>query len=384
MWFQLHPWVLPIIIGSIGLLYLINNIAAIISSRKMQREGIDHHISGIPFLGGIHLLIAGLISPIKWLGFLSLLDYSFWSFLYALLIGDRFRKGVTVDYDNQQIKEYSYLQDGFEAVLYDAGNDDDRLIIVIQGLKGLELPKMYAYLFSERGYSTLAMSYYGGKGQKKGMRAIPLEQFQAACDEMKKCGYKRIGIYGNSKGGGMALLAASVVPDISLVIAASAFGHIMQGTGRASEDPCKAMVSYRGNDFPYIEKGKLMSDFLKRCIRERNIRLLYFFDEWDKKGTEENEIPVENIHGDILLLTATHDESVPAKRDAELLCKRLERKQFKHNYRHINSEIGSHNLGYFPVNNDVLRREKIYPEECQRAREETLNIIIETLEAWKV
>jgi len=40
---------------------------------------------------------------------------------------------------------------------------------------------------------------------------------------MKKCGYKRIGIYGNSKGGGMALLAASVVPDISLVIAASAF-----------------------------------------------------------------------------------------------------------------------------------------------------------------
>ena len=279
---------------------------------------------------------------------------------------------------------YKYNQYGFEAILYDAENGDDRLLIVIQGLKGLDLPEKYAQLFSEKGYSTLAMSYYGGEGQKKNIRAIPLEQFQAATDEMKKRGYKRIGIYGNSKGGGMALLAASVVPDISLVIAASAFGHIMQGTGKPGDDPCMAMVSWRGEDFPYVKKGKLFSDFLKRCMKEKNIRLLYFFDEWDKKGTEENEIPVEKINGDILLLTSTHDEYVPAKRDAELLCKRLKRENFSHNYRHINSEIGSHNLGYFPVNNNMLPREKKFPEECQMAREETLNVIIKTLDAWKV
>lgn len=64
---------------------------------------------------------------------------------------------------------------------------------------------------------------------------------------------------------------------------------------------------------------------LKRCFREHRIQTLYFFDEWDKKGTEENEIPVENIKGDILFLTSTHDESVPAKRDAELLTARLKR-----------------------------------------------------------
>ena len=279
---------------------------------------------------------------------------------------------------------YNYNQYGFEAILYDTENGDDRLLIVIQGLKGLDLPEKYAQLFSEKGYSTLAMSYYGGEEQKKTIRAIPLEQFQAAADEMKKRGYKRIGIYGNSKGGGMALLAASVVPDISLVIAASAFGHIMQGTGKPGDDSCMAMVSWRGEDFPYVKKGKLFSDFLKRCMKEKNIRLLYFFDEWDKKGTEENEIPVERINGDILLLTSTHDESVPAKRDAELLCKRLKRENFRYNYRHINSEIGSHNLGYFPVNNNMLPREKKFPEECQRAREETLNVITKTLDAWKV
>ncbi len=80
---------------------------------------------------------------------------------------------------------YKYNQYGFEAILYDAENGDDRLLIVIQGLKGLDLPEKYAQLFSEKGYSTLAMSYYGGEGQKKNIRAIPLEQFQAAADEMK-------------------------------------------------------------------------------------------------------------------------------------------------------------------------------------------------------
>ena len=62
-----------------------------------------------------------------------------------------------------------------------------------------------------------------------------MEQFEVACNEMKKRGYQRIGIYGNSKGAGMALLAASVVPDISLVVAASSFGHVMQGTGKPKD-----------------------------------------------------------------------------------------------------------------------------------------------------
>ena len=92
MWFKMHPWVFPIIIGGIGILYLIINIGAIIETKKNQAKGSDHHISGIPFLGGIHLLIAGLISPIKWLALFCVLDYTLWSFLYAVFIGDCFKK----------------------------------------------------------------------------------------------------------------------------------------------------------------------------------------------------------------------------------------------------------------------------------------------------
>lgn len=51
MWLKTHPWVFPGIIG------------------------------------GIHILIAGLISPCKWLALLCVVDYTFWSFLYAVHLG---------------------------------------------------------------------------------------------------------------------------------------------------------------------------------------------------------------------------------------------------------------------------------------------------------
>lgn len=86
MWFKMHPWVFPAILGGIGIFYLVLNIGADLTSRKLQKEGQDRHVSGIPFLGGIHLLIAGLISPCKWLALLCVLDFTFWEFLYVVFI----------------------------------------------------------------------------------------------------------------------------------------------------------------------------------------------------------------------------------------------------------------------------------------------------------
>ncbi|WP_034451133.1 hypothetical protein [Butyrivibrio sp. AE2032] len=97
MWFKMHPWVFPAILGGIGLFYLVFNIGAILTSRNLQKEGSDHHVSGIPFLGGIHILIAGLISPIKWLALLCVLDYTFWSFLYAVFFVGAFKKNKDTD-----------------------------------------------------------------------------------------------------------------------------------------------------------------------------------------------------------------------------------------------------------------------------------------------
>ena len=45
MWFKMHPWVFPIIIGIIGILYVIYNIGAAITSIRIQKRGEDRQIS---------------------------------------------------------------------------------------------------------------------------------------------------------------------------------------------------------------------------------------------------------------------------------------------------------------------------------------------------
>lgn len=91
MWFKMHPWFLPAIIGAIGLSYLIIQLPLIFGTKK---DGHSH--SGVPFIGGIHFLIAGLISPYKWLALLCLLDYAFIGTIYKHINPDAYN----VDDDN--------------------------------------------------------------------------------------------------------------------------------------------------------------------------------------------------------------------------------------------------------------------------------------------
>lgn len=82
-----HPWVLAGVVAGIGILYLLLNFLAIIKGKKENR-----FISGIPFIGGIHLLIAGLLSPCKWLALACILDFTIWNFLSALFSGGSRKK----------------------------------------------------------------------------------------------------------------------------------------------------------------------------------------------------------------------------------------------------------------------------------------------------
>lgn len=88
MWFKLHPWAMPGILGTIGLFYLIVQIP--IFFEKNKKDGRNH--SGVPFIGGLHFLIGGLISPCKWLAVLCLLDYVVIGSIYNIIKHDK-KKG---------------------------------------------------------------------------------------------------------------------------------------------------------------------------------------------------------------------------------------------------------------------------------------------------
>ncbi len=65
-----------------------------------KKDGHSH--SGVPFIGGIHFLIAGLISPCKWLALLCLLDYAFIGSIYKHINPDAYNVDDNGDADRKQ------------------------------------------------------------------------------------------------------------------------------------------------------------------------------------------------------------------------------------------------------------------------------------------
>lgn len=105
----MENWVLSIMIGLIGVFFIIFTYAAVIKSRKEGKS-----ISGCPLLGGVFLFIAAVISPYKWLCILCLLDYGVWMLPYSIYLNvmggkhDSKSKLKTEDYDSDS-KENSDL-----------------------------------------------------------------------------------------------------------------------------------------------------------------------------------------------------------------------------------------------------------------------------------
>ena len=87
MWFKLHPWVFPAIFAAIGLIYLTMGLFLLFGKRNPE-----HSVSGVPILGGIHFLIAGLISPCKWLALLCVLDYAVIGYIYKFINPNAFER----------------------------------------------------------------------------------------------------------------------------------------------------------------------------------------------------------------------------------------------------------------------------------------------------
>ena len=82
-----YPWAAPAVLIAIGMFFIVMSYGALIQSKKTGK-----HISGVPFIGGIFVFLGFIISPIKWLAFLALLDYSYGMFIYCLL-SERFKQG---------------------------------------------------------------------------------------------------------------------------------------------------------------------------------------------------------------------------------------------------------------------------------------------------
>ena len=147
-------------------------------------------------------------------------------------------------------------QDGFEGELFVGDGRRDIVMIVMSGSNGgMKLTRTEALFYNENGIPALALALFKTKQTGEFLDRVPVEYVEKAIHWLRNQGYQKIGIDGTSKGSEMALLAASMFPDISCVIARVPSYFVsegLSGKGKSKGPSGTSCWSYKG---PSISAG---------------------------------------------------------------------------------------------------------------------------------
>ncbi len=240
----------------------------------------------------------------------------------------------------------------------------------------------------------MVLGFYLWKGLPKELYHIPVEQAENAVKWLKSQGFEKIGIMGTSTGAGYILLCASLISDINCVIAVSPLDYVMEGIKSMLFRQNCSVYTYRGEDLPYsrfpiYDKGIVrgLIQFFKQKEYDLPHIMRYSYDIADY--TEESRIKVENIKADILLIAPRIDDCWPSGIAVERIEKILKEKNSPYRVQKTIYEKGSHALGYWKFDKKLQKAlpmicpiEKKYPSDCEQARKDSTNEILEFLKEW--
>lgn len=276
-------------------------------------------------------------------------------------------------------------KEGFYGIFHPAADvEEKKAVIVVGGSEGNEnIPMNVGKQFAENGIPALGICYWNVPGLPDQLIRVPLEPFEKAVDWLRKKGYEKIFIYGISKGGELALLVASLIPEICGVVALSPihciWGGMKGNKGILNKTFTKqSEFTWRGKDFPCMIAELKYGPAIKNFILHRQFELAYMYENPLENFDENTAIPVENINGDILFIYAENDLMWPSKKAVTYMCSRLKDKGWRHNFTVLSYEKASHIM--VPLDPPALKMFKVerkFPEECRGNRMEAFSRTIE-------
>lgn len=214
-------------------------------------------------------------------------------------------------------------------------------VLVLSGSDGrIEKAQLIAQLLAAHGYAALALCYFGLDDTPRTLSRIALEPLARALDwliQRDEVLPHKLAIYGRSKGGELALLAASLFPAVTAVVANTPSCYCYEGLGPLKLPSRHSSWCYRGQELPYIAfttaaLGHTALDILQHKPNRLRQMYQYLFDHNDKAAAM---IPLERINGPILLLSAEYDDIWPSRGHAETAFQYLRAHHFPHRCRHI-------------------------------------------------
>lgn len=280
---------------------------------------------------------------------------------------------------DKTVKSETIVQKGLVARYFTPGVIEKRpAVIVVSGSEGrIEKAQAIAEVLARRGYSALAVCYFGMEETLPNLNRIPLEIIEKAIGWLKSqdtVDEKRIGIYGRSKGGELALAAASIFHDLTCVVANSPSCYVYEGlkNGMPSQ---QSSWTYRGDELPFLKFSFiiLIRMIIKKMLGKKDLVRWMYQQVIAGAQTDKVDIAVEKINGPILFLSSQADAIWPSLLHCQTAVNRLHNKNFQNLYKHCTYEKAGHMLTLPYQSISSLKKCNGYLEEWKKA----------CLESWK-
>jgi len=224
---------------------------------------------------------------------------------------------ITKAFMSPTVKRYGVSQGKIQGAVFipkEKTMAKTRAVITVYGVsvEG-RAPEDTAALLAEQGFVTMAMAFYGAKGQPSMYSDLNIEDYEEAVDYIRSLDEvedKRVGLFGTSKGGDVcAAMAAFLGEKIGgTVTSGNPFGSLL-GTTYYKDHSIKA------TPFPVKKTEDLFAGFgLEEMFKERMDKIiplqllrgpLALFDKFHEDP--DRVIPVERCHGPILAIYGADD-----------------------------------------------------------------------------
>jgi esterase/lipase len=286
------------------------------------------------------------------------------------------------------MRKTTVKENGFEGILLPGDGSHEKVMIVMSGSNGgMRMTKQIADFYHEHGIPALALALFGTKGTQPFLDRVPVEYVEHAIQWLKAQGYQKIGIDGISKGSEMALVAASMFPEISCVIARVPSYFVsegLKGNGMRKTTSGTSCWSYQGKELPYAPYcgNEKSINMMKIILTEKEMHIITI--NRDKRITPDSIIPIERIRGSVLLLSSKHDVVWPSYDSAVYMENKLKESGFPYAHRHVAFDHMSHVMvtDMPPVFKLAFKAEREDPEGCAGDREQLKKEILDWVGQW--
>lgn len=278
-------------------------------------------------------------------------------------------------------KTFTVKEDGFFGEFYRAERDQfpGKAMIAFGGSQGLFLLCQWmAEKFVDAGMNTMIIAYHGEEGLSKELKDQPADAVEKAAVWLKENGFEKIGLWGISMGGTLALLAGSKLPDLVSCVVSIAPMEMIPQAEDAKRPIDGSAFSWHGQSLPFMKyvpsDGKQWAKIYKKqswTHKEPYAREL-LEEAYEANDNPDAVIPVWNINGPILLLGSYQDSMCPDEKTIPRLVQQLQEHEFSypvetHLYAHISHLI----VPVKPYSLKLFKAERKDPAGCKEDREQS-------------